>query len=119
MFNKNIKCVIDECLEKFSINQPQLAALLNVTERKLINLHHVSIHSTTQDPIFERLRKFRKITALMTMCGIPSNLVLNYMNESIPGEQGRSILYFIVDEPSTHVETKAFKLIDDYHRSIL
>ncbi len=94
------ECYVHHCTEALGIKPTMLAGLLSVTERTLSNWAETPITESSQGKI-DRLKTFYKIVTLAESEGLHGRIILNVINEPIPGEDGdRSLLHYVVDEPN-------------------
>lgn len=88
------------CTEALGIRPTMLAGLLNVTERTLSNWASTQISDEPQGKI-DRLKTLYKIVTIAESEDLQGKIILNVLNEPIPGEEGdKSLLHYVVDEPN-------------------
>lgn len=101
----NLKDLIKICTEALNIKPTMLAGLLNVTERTLANWQETPIANEVQGKI-DRLKTLYKIITIAEGAGIHGKIILNLLNEPIPGEDDeKSLLHYVVDEPNNSLLT--------------
>ena len=92
--------LIDYCTETLVIRTTMLAALLNVTERTLSNWAECETEGNYPGK-FDRLKALYKVVCLAKKRGIDGTVILNVLNEPIPGDDSsKTLLYYVVDEPT-------------------
>lgn len=103
------------CTEALGIKTTMLAGLLSITERTLSNWADTQITDDSQGKI-DRLKTLYKIIGLAEGEGLRGKIILNVINEPIPGEQGdKSLLHYVVDEPNNSLlATVVRKVFDSY-----
>jgi hypothetical protein len=103
------------CTTALGIKPTMLAGLLSVTERTLSNWAEMQITDVSQGKI-DRLKALYRIIHLADGEGIRGKLILNVLNEPIPGvENDRSLLHYVVDEPNNKLlTTVVFKVLESF-----
>lgn len=97
------------CTQALGVKPTMLAALLSVTERTLSNWSETAITEDSQGKI-DRLKTLYKIIQLAESEGIRGKIILNLLNEPIPGEDDdMSLLHYVVDEPNNKLLTMAVR----------
>lgn len=92
--------LVRHCVAALDVKPSMLASLLGVTERTL--------DAWTEEPILEarqgkidRLKALYEIVKTAENEGLRGKIILNVLNESIPGEEAdKSLLHYVVDEPN-------------------
>lgn len=91
---------VQYCTVALGIKPTMLAGLLSVTERTLSNWAEIQITDDSQGKI-DRLKTLYKIITIAEKEGMQGKIILNVLNEPIPGEDGdKSLLHYVVDEPN-------------------
>ena len=94
---------VRHCTEALGIKPTMLAGLLSVTERTLSNWAETPITEAAQGKI-DRLKTLYRIVTLAESEGLHGKIILNVLNDPIPGEDGdKSLLHYVVDEPNNRL----------------
>jgi hypothetical protein len=106
---------MQHCVAALGVRPTMLAGLLNVTERTLSNWASIPISEESQGKI-DRLKTLYKIVIIVENEGLHGKIILNILNEPIPGEEGeKSLLHYVVDEPNNSLlATAVHKVIDSF-----
>jgi hypothetical protein len=91
---------IDYCMTSLGISQSMLASLLSVTERELSRWSDMAIISKSSQRTFERLNILRTIIHLADGSGIKGKMIINLLNEPIPGDDDqKTLMHYVIDQP--------------------
>ena len=110
--------LIDYCTTTMEIKPTMLAALLNVTERTLANWNESPLDSNSSGKI-ARLNALADIIRVAEENGIKGKVILNLLNEPIPGDkEQQTLMYYVVDEPeNTLLMAVAVQVISSFKQS--
>lgn len=104
------------CTEMMEISEHQLAALLNVTHRRLESWKDIDVEG---EPTADSLNELVMVLEVLASKGIRGKVTFNLLNEPIPDYKDCSLIGLIVDSPGDIIILPALRRVFDSYRYLL